>query len=220
MNPGKPLTFDQIREHLYSAVISDALDAAGFRNQCLAKTLPPQTGILKLAGRCRTTEWEDIDFEDPQPYQLELEAVDDCRPNDVIIAAAHGSMKSGLWGELLSTASRQRGCVGAIADGAVRDTAAMRKMGFPVFAAGVSPYDSLNRQRVIARDEPVEIGGVTIRSGDMVFADEDGIVIVPHEIEADVLRAGWQKVHAENEVRDAIRNGLGATAAFQKFGVL
>ena len=212
----------QVREHLYSAVISDALDAAGYREQCLVPKLPlsPRTGITRLAGRCRTTRWEDIDFEDPEPYKLELEAVDDCDPDDIIIAAASGSMRSGIWGELLSTASRNRGCAGVLVDGAVRDIAAMRQMKFPVFASGVSPYDSLNRQRVIERDEPVEVGGVTIRSGDFLFADEDGVVIVPQNVEGEVLTAAWKKVHAENEVRDAIREGLGATDAFAKYGVL
>ena len=218
----QPPTLSQIREQLYSAVISDALDGAGYRKQCLAPELPlvPRTGINRLAGYCRTTLWEDIDFEDPEPYKLELEAVDDCRPDDIIIAAAWGSLRSGIWGELLSTASRNRGCAGVIVDGAVRDVAAMREMEFPVFSGGVSPYDSLDRQRVIGRDEEVEIGGVKIRSGDFVFADEDGVVIVPREIETEVLAAAWEKVHAENEVRDAIRDGLGAADAFEKYGVL
>lgn len=215
-------SLSQIREHLYSAVISDALDAAGYRQQCLATDQPllPRTGINRLAGRCRTTLWEDIDFEDPEPYKLELEAVDDCNPDDIVIAAASGSMRSGIWGELLSTASRNRGCAGVIVDGAVRDVAAMRQMEFAVFASGVSPYDSLNRQRVAKRDEPVQVGGVTIRSGDFVFADEDGVVIVPQQVEEEILIAAWNKVHAENEVRDAIRDGLGAADAFAKFGVL
>lgn len=217
----KPNLF-QVREHLYSAVICDALDAAGCREQCLVPNLPlsPRTGITRLAGRCRTTRWEDIDFEDPEPYKRELEAVDDCDPDDIIIAAALGSMRSGIWGELLSTASRNRGCAGVVVDGAVRDVAAMRQMKFPVFASGVSPYDSLNRQRVVERDVPVEVGGVTIRSGDFLFADEDGVIIVPQKVEDEVLIAAWKKVHAENEVRNAIREGLGATDAFAKYGVL
>jgi len=215
-------SLSQVREQLYSAVISDALDYAGYRKQCIATELPltPRTGITRLAGRCRTTRWENIDFEDPEPYKLELEAVDDCNPDDIIIAAAFGSMRSGIWGELLSTAARNRGCAGVIVDGAVRDVAAMRQMKFPVFASGVSPYDSLNRQRVVARDEPVEVGGVTIRSGDFIFADEDGVVIVPQKMQTEVLIAAWEKVHAENEVRDAIRSGLGASDAFAKYGVL
>ncbi|MFT5465000.1 MAG: 4-hydroxy-4-methyl-2-oxoglutarate aldolase [Verrucomicrobiales bacterium] len=217
-----PPTLEQVRENLYSAVISDVLDAAGFRQQCLTTTpqLAPKTGINQLVGRCRTTLWEEIDFEDPEPYKIELEAVDDCRPDDVLIAAAQGSTRSGIWGELLSTASRNRGCAGVIVDGAVRDIAAMREMKFPVFANLVSPYDSFNRQRVISRDEPVEVGGVKIETGDLVFADEDGVVIVPQAVEAEILTAAWQKVHAENEVRDAIRDGLGAAAAFEKYGVL
>jgi regulator of RNase E activity RraA len=178
------------------------------------------TGVAKMMGRCRTTLWEDIDFQDPEPYKLELEAVDGLQQDEVLIAAAGGSMRSGIWGELLSTAARHRGCAGALVHGAVRDVAPMREMQFPVFASGVCPYDSLHRQRVIARDEPVEIGGVTIRSGDILFADEDGVVVVPQEVEASVLQAAWDKVHAENEVRDAIRSGMAATAVFQKFGIL
>ena len=96
----------------------------------------------------------------------------------------------------------------------------MRGMSFPVFASGVCPYDSLHRQRVITWDQPVEIGGVTIRSGDILFADEDGVVVVPQEVEEAVLQAAWDKVHAENEVRDAIRSGMAATAVFDKFGIL
>jgi 4-hydroxy-4-methyl-2-oxoglutarate aldolase len=215
-----PDSFSTLREKLYSAVISDALDAAGFRQQCLAVSLLPMTGGLKLMGRCRTTLWEDIDFEDPEPYKIELEAVDALMPDDVLIAAAGGSMRSGIWGELLSTAARNRGCVGAIVHGAVRDVAPMREMGFAVFASGVCPYDSLHRQRVIARDEPVEIGGVTIRSGDVIFADEDGVVVVPQEVEARVLQAAWEKVHAENAVRDDIRSGMAAAEVFAKYGIL
>ena len=221
MSDEKP-TLEQVREQLYSAVISDALDGLGFRNQCIATVpqLVPMTGIPKLAGPCRTTLWEDIDFEDPEPYKLELEAVDDCKENEIIISAAAGSTRSGIWGELLSTASRNRGCAGVIIDGAVRDVAPMREMKFPVFANGVSPYDSLHRQRVISRDEEVEVGGVSITSGDFVFADEDGIVVIPKEVETEALIAAWKKVSAENEVRDAIRDGLGAADAFNKYGVL
>jgi regulator of RNase E activity RraA len=214
------ITMEMMRESFYSAVVSDALDGKGFRNQCIGVSLPPYTGMNKLVGRCKTTLWEEIDFEDTDPYALELKAVDACKPDEVLVAAAGGSLRSGIWGELLTTASRNTGCVGAIIDGAIRDIAPIREMKYPVFARGVSPYDSLHRQRVISVDEPVEIGGVTIASGDLVVADEDGIVIVPQEVEEEVVRAAWEKVHAENEVRDSIRNGMSATEAFETYGVL
>ncbi len=214
------ITLDMMRESLFSAVVSDALDAAGYRAQVADVAMFPMTGISRLVGRAKTTLWEDIDHEDPEPYKLELEAVDSCQRDDVLVAAAHGSTRSGIWGELLSTASRNSGCVGAIVDGTVRDIRQMRAMEFPVFAIGTCPYDSLHRQRVTAVDVPVEIGGVTFSPGDLVVADEDGVVVVPQAVEGDVIRAAWEKVHAENVTRDAIREGMGATDAYEKYGVL
>jgi len=158
--------------------------------------------------------------EDPRPYELELEAVDECRTDDVLVAAADGSMRSGIWGELLSTAATNRGFVGAIVDGAVRDIAQMTDMRFPVFARGTCIYDSRDRQRVIDIDVPVEIRGVRFCPGDLVFADVDGVVVVPRAVESEAIRRAWDKVHAENKVRDAIRNGMKATEAWDTYGVL
>jgi regulator of RNase E activity RraA len=93
-------------------------------------------------------------------------------------------------------------------------------MGFAVFARGTCVYDSQNRQRVIDVDVPVEIDGVTFSPGDLVFADLDGVVVVPRAIEEKAIRAAWDKVHAENVTRDAIRGGMKATAAYEKYGVL
>ena len=128
-----------------------------------------------------------------RPYELELKAVDACQPDDVLIAAAGGSMRSGVWGELLSTAAMNRKCAGAIVDGAVRDVAKTTEMKFPVFARGRCIYDSLNRQRMIDIDVPVEIGGVIFSPGDLVIADSDGIVVVPQKIEREGDRKGVGK---------------------------
>jgi 4-hydroxy-4-methyl-2-oxoglutarate aldolase len=216
----KRLSLSMIREALYTAVVCDALDSLGYRNQSPHAPLRPLTVSRLLVGRCRTTLWADMEGEDPRPYELELQAVDACRPDDVLIAAAGGSPRSGIWGELLTTAARNRGCVGAIVDGAVRDVAKVRALDFPVFARGTSPYDSRDRQRVVDLDVPVEIEGVRFRPGDLVLADEDGIVVVPQEVEAEALRRAWDKVHAENITRDAIRAGLPATEAYERYGVL
>src|SRR6476469_7448718 len=108
------ISLTQMRQHLYSAVVCDALDKLGFKHQSPRVPIRPLTASGVLVGRCKATLWEEIDYEDPRPYQLELKAVDTCRPDDVLIAAAGGSMRSGLWGELLSTAARRSGCVGAV----------------------------------------------------------------------------------------------------------
>jgi regulator of RNase E activity RraA len=78
----------------------------------------------------------------------------------------------------------------------------------------------MNRQRVIDVDVPVEIGEVTFSPGDLVFADIDGIVVVPQAVEAEAVQRAWDKVHAENVTRDAIKNGMKARAVYDKYGVL
>lgn len=216
----RPITLDMMRESLFAAVVCDALDSLGYPHQSPRMHLEPFTVETVLVGRCKTTLWADMAHADPRPYELELKAVDSCRPDDVFIAAAGGSLRSGVWGELLSTAARNRGCLGAIIDGAVRDLHRMRQMQFPVFARGRCVYDSRDRQRVIDIDVPVDIGGVTFRPGDLVLADVDGVVVVPREIEDEAIRRAWNKVHAEDEVRNAIRSGMKATEAFERYGVL
>jgi 4-hydroxy-4-methyl-2-oxoglutarate aldolase len=220
MSAASELTLDQIRGHLYSAVVCDALDAIGLREQSPRVTLRNLTRAGLMVGRCRTTLWADMYHADPAPYELELQAIDNCRHDEIFIAAAGGSMRSGIWGELLTTAAQNGGCVGAIVDGAVRDVARIRDRDFPVLARGTCLYDSKDRQRVIDVDVPVSMGGVVFSPGDLVVADEDGIVVVPRAVEQDVLQRAWDKVHAENEVRNAILGGMKATAAYARYGVL
>jgi regulator of RNase E activity RraA len=218
-------SMSEMREHLYCAVVCDALDQIGLRNQSLRIELPLQTTASHLTnrllvGRCKTTLWADMFHDDPKPYELELQAVDECEPDDILIAAAGGSMRSGIWGELLTTAAKNRGALGAIVDGAIRDVDKIGPMQFPVFARGRCLYDSLNRQRVIDIDVPVEIDSVRFSPGDLVFADSDGIVVVPKQVETEVLKRAFDKVHGENQVRDAIRSGLSAVETFKKYGIL
>lgn len=213
-----------IRSYLYAAVLCDALDQVGLRHQSPRSLLSLQStfnGSAKiLAGRCKTTLWCDMAHSDPDPYALELKAVDECHPDDVFIAAAGGSMRSGIWGELLTTAAKNRGCVGAIVDGAVRDVEKIAALQFPVFAKGRCLYDSLHRQRVVDVDVPVEIDGVRFEPGDLVVADHDGLVVVPRSVESEVLKLAFAKVLGENQVRDAIRNGMSSREAFNKYGIL
>lgn len=215
------LTFAMLREVLSVPLLCDSLDAAGYTHQAPRLPISPVTlPDLFLLGRAKTTLWADMAHEDPEPYKLELAAVDSCRPDDVFVCAAAGSNRSGIWGELLSNAARNAGCIGVIVDGSVRDVAKMQAMSFPVFARGMNPYDSKNRQRVIDFDVPIELDGVVIHPGDLIAADRDGIVVVPQKVERQVIAAAWQKTHAENQVRDAIQGGMSATEAFKTFGVL
>jgi regulator of RNase E activity RraA len=173
-----------------------------------------------LIGRAKTTLWEEIFELDPKPYELELAAVDGCAAGSVFIAAAGGSRRSGIWGELLTEAAARRGCAGAVVDGAVRDVVKMRRLGFPVYALGTAVHDSRNRQRIIAVDCAVELGGVRVDPDALIIADEDGLIVVPKAVEAEAIERALKKAAAENRVRDAIRGGLSAQEAWKRYGVL
>lgn len=215
------ITLELMRQSLTAAVVSDALDSLGHRHHSPLAPLMPMTATDRvLVGRCKTSLWADMAHTDPKPYELELAAVDSCQADDILICAASGSNRSGIWGELLSTAAKNRGCVGAIVDGSVRDVRQMTAMEFPVWARGTNLLDSLHRQRVIDIDVTVVIDGIEFRPGDLIIADIDGIVVVPRELEAEAIRRAWDKVHAENITRDAIRGGMLAGEAYRKYGVL
>jgi 4-hydroxy-4-methyl-2-oxoglutarate aldolase len=214
------ITLAMMRESLSSALVCDALDSLGVRCQSPAIALLVRTVDGLLVGRCKTTLWTDRAAPDPHPYENELLAVDTCLPDQVMIAAAAGSLRSGIWGELLSTAARNRGCVGAIVDGAVRDLAQMKEMRFPIFARGACPYDSKDRQEVTAIDVAVEIAGVVFHPNDLVLADADGVVVVPSEVEEEAIRRAWTKAHDENRTRTAIQQGMKLSEAYRRYGVL
>ena len=216
----EPITLDMMRQHLTSAVVCDALDAAGFPHQSPRLQLRPLTVETVLVGRCKTTLWSNMFHSDPKPYELELLAVDGCKPDDVLIAAANGSMHSGIWGELLSTASKTRGAAACVTDGLVRDIRAIRKMKFPVFAGGIGPLDSKGRGMVAAIDVPVDVAGVHILPGDLVFGDADGIVVIPQKIETKVLTKALEKVLGEHKTLADLKRGHKLADVFARYGVL
>src|SRR5262249_17006520 len=151
------------------------------------------------------------------PYALELECVDALRPGDVLVATTHGDRGSALWGELLSTASRAHGTVGAVIDGLTRDAGKILAMDFPVFAAGFSPLDSKGRLDGISHGRPIRIGDCVVRPGDWVFADIDGIVIVPAELAEEAFPRALAKVTGENQVRVELAKGRSAREVFAEY---
>jgi 4-hydroxy-4-methyl-2-oxoglutarate aldolase len=204
---------------LSTALVLDALDAQGLPRQALPN-IPPRTVQRVMVGQAKPLLWVDFAYDDPDTYALELAAVDSIARHDLVVCATADSRRSGIWGELLTTAAMQRGAAGIVTDGAVRDLARMDAMGFPVFARHLSPYDSMNRQKVVAFDVAVEIDGVAIAPGDIVIADRDGIAVVPQAVEALVLKLALEKARAEDGFRDAVKGGMSLTEAYARFKVL
>lgn len=212
--------FEHIERNLYTAVISDSLDDAGYRNQALTKGFRPLHSEFRCAGWARTILCEDV-FEIPEdPYGLEIEAVDSLLNGEIAVVATGASEQNAPWGELLSTASKARGARGAIIDGMVRDVQKIIQLGFPVFATGIRPVDSKGRGLVVDYNIPVECGSVKVRPGDLVVADYDGVVVVPSAVVGDVIAQATEKVARESHSRSELMQGRLLADVYRKYGVL
>lgn len=213
--------FTQIQyQGLSTALALDSLDAFGLRHQQIRPGILPRTVDRVVVGKAKTLLWLDFAHDDPHTYSLELAAVDSIAPHEIVVCATGNSERSGIWGELLTTAAMQRGAAGIVTDGGVRDLAQIRSMNFPVFSRHVSAYDSLNRQKVVAYDVRVEIDGVVVDPGDLIVADCDGVAVVPSAKIDEVTAFAFQKATREDGFRDAVKGGKSLVAAYEKYKVL
>src|SRR5580700_11209541 len=209
-----------VERNLYTAVVSDSLDQMGARRQAMREYIRPVHGQCRFAGWARTISCSDIYHIPADPYSLEIEAVDSLLPGEVAVVGTGKSTRNAPWGELLSTAARARGARGAVVDGLVRDVRKIEELGFPVFSAGLKPVDSMGRGIVTAYNVPVECGEVIVNAGDFVFADFDGVVVVPHALVKELIELAVDKVRRENSSRAELMKGAYLRDVYEKYGVL
>lgn len=212
----------EIRERLYTAVLSDVLDELGFRHQAMPPSIRPLDDSLVLAGFARTGSYREVYrvVPDENPYELEMALIDDLRPDDVAVFGCGGSSRIAPWGELLTTASRARGAVGCVTDGFVRDVRQIRNLRFPVFHGGIAPLDSKGRGMVAEIDVPIQCAGVAVASGDLIVGDADGLVVVPRAVEAQAVARAFEKVSSEDRTREELAAGAKLKDVFAKYRVL
>jgi regulator of RNase E activity RraA len=208
---------------LYTAVLSDVMDELGYPNQALKPFVRPLDDGLSFVGRARTGLYADsyslLDGENP--YELEIKLVDDLKPGDVAVFACGGPTdRIAPWGELLTTAATARGAAACVTDGLVRDVRHIRNMKFPVFHGGIGPLDSKGRGRMIEIDRPVVCAGVSVCTGDTVFGDVDGVVVIPRFISEQVFERALDKATRENHTREELRQGRLLSEVYAKYGIL
>lgn len=216
------------RTQLFSAVIGDVMDLMGHTKQFLPPQVQPLREDMIVSGRAMPVlEADDSGGEGPrrgnemlnQPFGLMLKALDDLATNEVYICAG-ASPSYALWGELMSVAARNRGAVGCVVNGYSRDTRGILELGFPTFSWGRYAQDQRPRGKVIDFRCSIEIEGVRIRPGDIVFGDLDGVCVIPQEIEKEVVETALDKAHGEKRVFEAIKGGMGAQDAWDTFGIM
>ncbi|MGD4082652.1 hypothetical protein QT602_22720, partial [Xanthomonas citri pv. citri] len=136
------------------------------------------------------------------------------------VLACGGSSRIAPWGSLLSTATVGRKAAGCVTDGLVRDIKTIRELKLPVFHGGIGPLDSKGRGQVAAIDVPVICAGVRVCSGDLVFGDADGVVVIPQTVEAEVLKIAFGKIDSEDSSMEDLKNGAFLRDVYERHGVL
>ena len=191
--------FRHIESHLYTAVVSDSLDELGYRDQAMREFIRPLSPEDCFAGWARTVACVDTYHIPNDPYAMEIEALDSVLPGEVVIAGTADSLQNAPWGEPLSTAARARGARGAVIDGLVRDVRKIQALQFPVFARGIKPVDSKGEaSSPTTTCRSAVCGGVRDHPRGPVFADYDGVIVVPAEVLPQVIQVATEKVEKEN----------------------
>ena len=210
------------KSKLYSAVLSDILDSMGYLNQVLSPGIRPLDESSILCGWARVGIYLPIYHDDElvKVYENELKLIDSLQPDEVPVLICHGLKHIAPWGELLSTRARYLQSAGCLTDGSVRDVRFIREMKFPVFTGGITPVDTKYRGKLAWYDVPGKIHGVDVKSGDLVFGDVDGVLIIPRENVELVLEKAFQKVSDENMVREKIISGESLEKIFADHGIL
>jgi regulator of RNase E activity RraA len=211
---------NDIRARLFTGVLSDVLDSLDCQGQVCDPSLHPLDQDMRVVGYARTARAVAVNRTPEAPYAKLLDAIDGLRSDDVLVVGLEGRSSSAIFGGLLATAVQVAGGRGVVVDGYARDAQEIMKLGVPTFVKGLVPLDSFGRDEVVGVDETVSIAGVLVNPGDLVFADIDGIVVVPSALEDDVISRAFEKVGGEGEVRQALRGGMPTAEAFERYGIL
>jgi regulator of RNase E activity RraA len=211
--------FEIVARELYTPVLGDVLDALGRAHQFLPAAVRPLLPTMTLVGRAMPVLIGDVFGTPGKPFGRLTEALDSLQPGDVYVAR-RGRAECAAWGEILTAAARTRGARGAVIDGYHRDTGRVLEQQFPVFSRGCYGQDAGIRAQVLDYGVTVEIDGVVVNPGDLVVGDRDGVLVIPADIEDEVVERALAKASAENVVRQAIEAGMSTTEAFATYGVL
>lgn len=203
-------------KRLYTPAVCDVLDEYELRHQYVHHTIRPLDRTLMLAGPAFTIVGMANATRD-RTKRMGPRVIDSFVPHVVACYDTMGEEQTGVWGELWSAGAAKRGCVGAVVDGGIRDTAYIRRAKFPMFHKFTMPGDAVGRFNIVDFDCPVSIGGVRVAPGDYVFGDEDGVVMIPKALTLEVLAKAEAVCAKENKIRDAIQENASLADLYVKF---
>jgi regulator of RNase E activity RraA len=205
--------------HVEVSSVSDAIEQLTGQRQYMTHHMQP-IFTTKFAGYAVTVKLVKEENHDPQALGAMLSVIDQGAKDSVYVMTVQDGADIAGMGGLMGTAMSARDFAGAIIDGAVRDVAYLRKIGFPVYASGVVPSTSAGHYRAVGGNMPVVCDGVKVNPGDIVAADSDGVVVVPKEIAPKVLVLSQQLDFKEHSMYAFIENTKSIQEAVKKFGRL
>jgi 4-hydroxy-4-methyl-2-oxoglutarate aldolase len=203
---------------LYTGALGDILDKRGYRHQILPYYIKPIRDDMMIAGPAFTGYGEPHSDPTEDDTSMRLAMLEEITPHSISVWATHGDFSAAHWGEIMSTAARQRGCTGAVVDGGVRDTSFILDMSFPVFCRFKCPASSIERWSIRKFQVPIIIGQTEIMPGDFIVGDIDGVVVIPQADAYDILTEAEEISVRERKMRGELRKGVGITEVYKKYG--
>ena len=217
------------KAELFTAVVGDILDKMGLVKQFLPPHIKPLSPEMVVVGRAMPVLEADCleagdDYESQsgfsrRPFGYMLDALDDLKPGEVYLCAG-ASPHYALWGGLMTTRAGHLKAAGAVLDGYWRDTNEIAALDFPCFGRGAYAQDQAPRGRVVDWRVPVDIAGVRIEPGDLIFGDLDGVLAIPKVAVEEAFSRAVEKARGEKKVAEAINAGMSAKEAFDTFSIL
>jgi len=204
-------------ENVSTAMVNDVLREMGYLYQTLPNNILPLKEDMKVAGVAFTVKGsKNLDLTDEMEQRAKM--LESIPADSVCVWDTSGDDESAQWGEIMTMASKKRGCRGAIVDGGVRDTNKVLEQNFPVFCKYRTSNGMLGRFRMIGYQLPVMIGSVHIYPNDIVYADIDGCIVVPREIAYEVLVRAEQIRDNEVEIKQMVSSGVTPTEVVKNGG--
>lgn len=216
------------KQELFTALVGDVLDKMGYLHQFLPPEIKPLRPDMVIIGRAMPVLEADVFgeiVEDTRnavmkkPFGIMFEALDDLKEDEVYICTG-SSFRYALWGGLMSTRAMQLKAAGAIVNGYSRDTNQVLQLNFPAFSRGTYAQDQGPRGKVVDFRIPVELEGIRVNPGDILFGDRDGVVVVPREAEEEAFSGAFEKARGEKLVLKALQHGMCSVDAFRKYGIM
>jgi regulator of RNase E activity RraA len=203
----------------YAASVSDAVELVTGKNGTMRYDMKLMTGA-NLVGRAVTALAKPAPPAQATPTlatKHSVEMIDEAKPGEVGVIVMEGTLDIAAMGNLMATAAVERGMAGMVLDGAIRDLWDVRRMGLTVYARSKSPRTAVGHYATLAKNVPVDCAGVPVRPGDILVADEDGVVVVPQEHGAEVLKQAQAIDDRERGMFPFIRQFKSLQQAIAKF---